>query len=186
MEFLVDLWLPILIGTVVLFFLSFLFWAVLPHHFGDHGKIPNEDAFMEFLRSQNIPSGNYIFPCPDKASEQHEKANVEKYTAGPRGLLDVYDMPVMPINMAKTILYFLVTVTTIGYITHVACPPGSEGLDFMRVFRIAGTIAILTYATSNVLNRVWFKKRVWTEILDGTIYGLVLGLIFAFLWTYPA
>ena len=95
-------------------------------------------------------------------------------------------MPVMPVNMAKTISYFLVTVATIGYITHVACPPGEEGLDFMRVFRVAGTISILTYATSNVLNRVWFKKRVWTEVLDGVIYGLVLGLIFASFWSYPA
>lgn len=186
MEFFIDLWLPILIGTVVLFFLSFLFWAVLPHHFGDHKKLPDEDAFMDFLRSQNIPPGNYIYPCAAKASEQHSKENVEKYTAGPRGLLDLYEMPVMPVNMAKTILYFFVTVSTIGYITHVACPPASEGLDFMRVFRIAGTIAILTYATSNVLNRVWFKKRVWTEILDGVIYGLVLGLIFASFWNYPA
>jgi hypothetical protein len=184
MEFLFDLWVPILVGTFVLFILSFLFWAMLPHHFGDHGKIPNEDAFMDFLRSQNIPTGNYIFPCPDKASDQHKKENVEKYTAGPRGLLDVYDMPNMPANMAKTISYFLVTVTTIAYITHVACPPAAETTDFMRVFRIAGTVGVLTYATSCVLHRVWFKKRIWTEVLDGTIYGLVLGLIMASLYSY--
>ena len=80
--------------------------------------------------------------------------------------------------------YFLVTVSTIAYITHVACPPAEEGLDFMRVFRISGTIAILTYATSNVLHRVWFKKRIWTEVIDGIVYGLVLGLIFASFWGY--
>ena len=186
MEFLIDLWLPILIGTFVLFMLSFIFWAVLPHHFGDHKKVPNEDALMDFLRSQNIPAGNYIYPCPDKASEQHSKENVEKYTTGPRGLLDVYEMPNMPLNMAKTIGYFFVSVTTIGYITHVACQPGAAEVDFMRVFRVAGTISILTYATSNVLHRVWFRKRVWTEILDGVVYGLVLGLIFASFWKYAA
>ena len=141
---------------------------------------------MDFVRSQNIPTGNYIFPHANNSKEQTSKEFTEAYTKGPRGLLDVYEMPNMGVNMAQTILYFLVTVATIGYITHVACPPGSEGLDFMRVFRIAGTIGILTYATSNVLHRVWFKKRVWTEILDGTIYGMVLGLIFAFFWTYPA
>jgi len=186
MEFLIDLWLPILIATIVLFFLSFFFWALLPHHFGDHKKLPDEDAFMDFLRSQNVPPGNYIYPCAQKASEQHSKENVEKYTTGPRGLLDVYEMPNMAVNLSKTILYFLVTVSTIAYITHVACPPASENLDFMRVFRISGTIAILTYATSNILHRVWFKKRVWTEIVDGIIYGLVLGLIFASFWSYPA
>lgn len=185
MEFLADIWVPILVGTFVLFICSFLAWAILPHHFNDHAAIPDEDAFLKFLRSQNIPSGNYIFPRPDKASEQHSKDNMQRYSEGPRGLLDVYEMPNMPLNMAKTICYFLVTVLTIGYITHVACPPTVETTDFMRVFRIAGTIGILTYASSNVLHRVWFKKRIWTEILDGIVYGMVLGLIFASLWPYP-
>jgi len=182
MEFLVDLWLPILIGTVVLFFCSFLAWAILPHHFGDHEKVPCEDELMEFVRSKNIPVGNYMFPYADSPKTQGSEEFTEHYTKGPRGLLDVYDMPNMGANMAQTIAYFFVTVATIGYIPHVACPPGAEGTDFMKVFRMAGTIGILTYATSCVLHRVWFKKRIWTEILDGVIYGLILGLIFAFLW----
>ena len=185
MEFLVELWLPILVGTVVLFILSFLFWAVLPHHFGDHGKVPNEEAFLDFIRTQDIPTGNYIFPHSASPADQGKKEFVDKYTAGPRGLLDVYDMPNMPVNMAKTISYFLITAITIAYITHVACPPTAESTDFMRVFRIAGTVGVLTYATSCVLHRVWFTKRIWTEVLDGTIYGVVLGLIFASLWSYP-
>ncbi len=182
MEFLVDLWLPILIGTVVLFFCSFLAWAILPHHFGDHRKAPHEDELMEFIRSKNIPPGNYIYPHAENSKTQKSKEYIDAYTNGPRGTLDVYEMPNMAVNMGQTILYFLVTVATIGYITHVACPPGADGTDFMKVFRMAGTIGILTYATSCVLHRVWFKKRVWTEILDGAVYGLIIGLIFAFLW----
>ena len=182
MEFLIDLWLPILIGTVVLFFCSFLAWAILPHHFGDHGKVPCEDELMDFIRSKNIPSGNYIFPHAADGKIQNSKEHTDIYTRGPRGLLDVYDMPNMGVNMGQTILYFLVTVATIGYITHVACPPGAADTDFMKVFRMAGTIGILTYATSCVLHRVWFKKRIWTEILDGVVYGLIVGLVFAFLW----
>ena len=42
-------------------------------------------------------------------------------------------------NMACTIVFFLVTSAIIGYVTYVACPPGTE---FMKVFRIAGTIGI--------------------------------------------
>lgn len=88
-------------------------------------------------------------------------------------------MPNMGKNMALTILYFFVTVFTIAYIAHIACPPGSE---FILVFRIAGTISVLTYASSGVLNRIWFTERMWTNIVDGIVYGLVLGLIFAALW----
>jgi hypothetical protein len=64
----------------------------------------------------------------------------------------------------------------------VACPPGDAASDFVKVFRIAGTIAVLTYATSGVLNRIWFKQRMWTHLVDGIAYGVVAGLIFAFFW----
>ena len=88
-------------------------------------------------------------------------------------------MPSMPVNMVYTVVFFLVTSLVIGYITYVACPPGTE---FMKVFRIAGTIGILTHASSGILNGIWFKRRLITDIIDGIVFGLILGLIFAFLW----
>ncbi|MFK7767048.1 MAG: hypothetical protein AB8B55_07480 [Mariniblastus sp.] len=52
----------------------------------------------------------------------------------------------------------------------------------MKVFRIAGTIGVLTYASSGAMYRVWFPSRHWTHVVDGIAYGLVLGLIFGLLW----
>jgi uncharacterized membrane protein len=182
MEFLIELWLPILVGTVVLFFGSFLAWAVLPHHRADNKKVPHEDELMEFIRSKNIPAGNYLFPHAATGKEQGSKEYVELYTKGPRGILDVYDMPNMPINMAKTILFYFLTVLTIGYITFVACPPGAETTDWMKVFRIAGTIGVLTYASTGICNKIWFKRAIFTEFLDGIVFGVLVGLIYASLW----
>ena len=182
MAFFGDLWLAIVIGTFVLWILSFVAWAVLPHHFGDNRMLGDEDALMKFLDDAGVQPGNYFFPYCGSAKEQGDKAYIEKYTAGPRGTLNVYAMPNMPSNMVRTILYFFVTVFTIGYITHVACPPGDAASDFMKVFRIAGTIGVLVYASSGVLDRIWFVRRMWTSILDGIVYGLVVGLIFAFMW----
>lgn len=182
MEFVADLWLAIIIATIALWFLSFLAWAVLPHHFGDRKKLADEDGFMAYVRDAKIPPGNYMFPYADSPKAQNSKEFAEKYTEGPRGTLNVYSMPNMGKNMLLTILYFFITVFTIAYIVHVACPPGTPGTDFMKVFRIAGTIGILNYASSGVLNRIWFTERMWTEILDGIVYGLVLGLIFAAMW----
>lgn len=179
MAFVTDLWMAILIATIALWFLSFLAWAILPHHFGDRRKVDDEDGFMDYLRQRNVQPGNYLFPYAASSKEQSSKEHAEKYTAGPRGTLNLYAMPNMGKNMALTILYFFVTVFTIAYIAHIACPPGSE---FMRVFRIAGTIGVLTYASSGVLNRIWFTERMWTNIVDGIVYGLVLGLIFAAMW----
>ena len=76
----------------------------------------------------------------------------------------------------------IVTVFTVAYITHVACPPGAEGTNAMKVFRIAGTIGVLTDATSGTLHRIWFKARMWNNIVDGIVYGVALGAIFAAMW----
>ena len=179
MAFVADLWLAIVVATIVLWFLSFLAWAMLPHHFGDRKKLGSEDAFMDFVRKNNVAPGNYLFPYAASSKEQGDKEYMEKYMGGPRGTLNVYAVPNMGKNMAFTILYFFVTVFTIAYIVHVACPPGS---DFMKVFRFAGTIGILNYASSGALNRIWFVERMWTQIADGVVYGLTLGLIFAAMW----
>lgn len=186
MEFLLALWMPILVGTVVLFFCSFLAWAVLPHHKTDHKSLPDEDAFMQFVREQNLKAGNYFFPRPANSAEEKSKEYIDKYSKGPRGVIDIYDMPNMPMNMVKTILFYFLTVLTIGYISFVACPPSAETTDFMKVFRIAGTIAVLTYASTGICNKIWFKRAIFTEFLDGVVFGVLTGLIYAALWPYAA
>ena len=182
MEFLIVHWLPILVATIALWFLSFCAWVLMSHHFGDFNKLDAEDEVMDVVRNAKIPAGNYMFPYSGSNKEQSTKAYQQRYLEGPRGTLNVYDVPNMGINMSLTILYFLITATTIAYITNFACPADDGSSDFMRVFRVAGTIGVLTYASSGVLHRIWFKARIWTDMLDGLVYGLVLGLIFAWLW----
>lgn len=182
MEFMNDLWIPILVGTFVLQFASTMAWMVLPHHFDDHATVPGEEDLMDWVGDQNISAGSYMFPYPETAAEMNSKEHQDRYAKGPRGTLHVYKPVSMPLNILKTLLYFFCTVGTIGYITHVACPPGAETTTFLRVFRIAGTIGVLTYASSGVLDRIWFVRRMWTTMVDGAVYGLIVGIVFAVLW----
>ena len=184
MEFLIDLWLPILINGVVLFVASFIAWVILPHHFGDKRKLDEEQKVMDLVRELNIPPGNYMFPYAKNKQEQGSAEFRERYVEGPRGILDVYATANMGLNMVLTVVFFLITSAVIGYITHFTCPPGDAGVDFMRVFRVAGTIGILTHGSSGVLNGIWFKRRSFTDIIDGIVFGVILGLIFAALWPY--
>lgn len=181
MEFLTELWLPILISGVVLFFLSFLAWVILPHHFNDFQRVPDENNFLDSIRAMNLPPDNYMYPYADSKAEQGKPEFAEKYMQGPRGTIQVFEMPNMGVNMAKTVVFFLITSAVIAYITYVACPPKAES-QFMDVFRIAGTIGILVHASSGILNGIWFKRKTLTDSIDGVVYGLVLGLIFAFFW----
>ena len=186
MDFLAVLWLPILVATVVLWILSFVAWVVSSHHIGDFKKLEAEDEVMNLIKEAEVGSGNYMFPYSGTNKEQNSKDYQARYMEGPRGTLNVYDVPNMGVNMGLTILYFLVTSLTIAYVTNVACPVADAETDFKKVFRVAGTIGVLTYASSPVLHRIWFKAKLWTDMLDGAVYGTALGLIYGLLWTYSA
>ena len=64
MEFLTQLWLPILVSGVVVWIASFIAWMVIGHHKKDRDPIPGggERAFMETITRMNIGPGNYGFP----------------------------------------------------------------------------------------------------------------------------
>ena len=85
----------------------------------------------------------------------------------------------MGINMACTILFFLIANFVIAYLAGSVIPPGKE---FLFVFRFVGTAGILTYGTANILNGIWFGRKMVADIIDGIAYGLITGLIFAAFW----
>ena len=49
MEFLTQLWLPIVVSGVVVFLLSALAWTVMPHHKKDFTGLPNADAVQAVM-----------------------------------------------------------------------------------------------------------------------------------------
>ena len=64
-----DLWLPIVVSGVALFFASWAAWMVLPHHKGDWKGLPNEQAVMDTLKNSGVQPGQYNFPhCASSAT----------------------------------------------------------------------------------------------------------------------
>lgn len=177
---LVSLWLPILLSGVALFFASWMAWMVLPHHKKEWIGLPNEDAVMRELSGDKLPPGQYCFPyaaCPKDMQGEVYKAKMQ---AGPRGTLTLWKAPPnMGVNMLCTLLFFVIANFTIAYLAAMVLPPGE---DRMRVFRFVGTAGVLTYGTANILNGIWFGRKMVGDIADGIAYGLIAGAIFALLW----
>jgi len=179
MAFLLGLWLPIVVTAVVLFFASFVAWMILPHHFGDRSKLDKENEFMDHLRDLNVQPGNYLFPYAASGKEMGSQEHQKRYAKGPRGTINIYSMPNTGANLFCTLLFFLVTATIIGYVAWEAL----EGWDpakvtFLKVFQIVGAVGVLTYSSAGILNGIWFKKKLVTDIVDGIVYGIITGLIF--------
>jgi hypothetical protein len=178
-----SLWLPIIVSGVALFFASWLAWMVLPHHKPEWRGLPNESEVMELLRRAGVPPGQYMYPYAATPAECHTEEFKRRTEAGPSGTLTIWkSRPNMAVNMLCTLLFFVIANFVIGYLTGIALDPGES---FMKVFRFASTAGILTYGTANILNGIWFGRKMVADIIDGIAYGLITGLIFAALWPGP-
>ena len=184
MALLIPLWLPILLSAVAIWFISAIVWMALPHHKQDFVGLADEDGFMDYIRRSGIKPGNYVFPDfrgrEAMKSEKMQKALSE----GPVGHLSVWQMPVtMGGKMVATFIVYLAVSTLIAYLTRVALPGPAE---FAKVFQIAGTAGILAYSFSFIPNALWFgayKRTIIASFIDGIVFGLITGAIFA--WRGP-
>lgn len=188
MELLIPLWLPILLSAVAVWIVSAVVWMALPHHKGDFIGLPNppgEDHFMEFVRASGIKPGNYSFPdCRDHAVMKTERVQ-QAWEKGPVGHLSVWKTPVtMGDKMVATFVVYLIVSTVIAYITRLALP---DAAPFGKVFQVASTAGILAYCFSFIPNAIWFgayKRTIIANVVDGIVYGVVTGLIFAWRWPH--
>jgi hypothetical protein len=178
---LVDLWLPILLSAAAVWIVSALVWMVLPFHAKDYVGLPNEAAVMGQLRSDGVRPGSYAFPYATRA-ECKDPEYVRRWKEGPSGWMVVMGPMRMGRNMALTFLVYLVVSVLVGYLASEAIPATA---GFMDVFQITGTAGILAYCFSALPNAIWFghsTPSMVSNFIDGVLYGLTTGLVFALLW----
>jgi hypothetical protein len=188
MEFLSQLWLPILLSTVAVFIASSVIHMVVPIHKSDYKGVPEEGRLLDGLRPLNLQPGEYYFPWCADMKEMKKPEFMQKRLQGPVGVLTV--MPAGPPSMSKNlvqwILFTLVIAVFTAYIGYHALP-GEQ--PFASVLRVTGTVAMLAFAPAYVHSAIW-KGLSWSTALkfvfDGIVYGLVMGAIFAWLWPAAA
>lgn len=190
MDFLTQLWLPILVAGVVVWIASAIAWMAIGHHTKDRDPIPDgrEQELMDAVTRLNIPPGSYGFPdffqCKDKniPAAERKQAMKELYNRRPQGLLRVWAPINMGRNMALTFLFYLVSSTVIAYLAWAALP---HGATFAKVFQVVGTAAILAYCFAGFPGDLWFQEKrraMVMNLIDGVIFGLITAAIFAWLW----
>lgn len=180
---LIDLWMPILSSVVVEFFASSFAYMVLPHHRKDWGKAPNEDALLEFVRSHDIKSGQYMFPGCQNFNELKDPDVKKRYVAGPHGTLRVWaGMPNFGRNLILTSLLYIVIGVFVAYLATIAL---NQRADFKSAFRFTGIAAVMTYCLGFVGNTIWYGqplKPFLNDLAAGIVFGLLSGAVFGFLW----
>jgi hypothetical protein len=179
---LMDLWLPIVVSAAFVFIASAILHAALPFwHNADYRKAPDDRAFVQGMTG--LRSGLYLFPNVDwKTATPEQKAG---YQSGPSGVLYLRNPANFSFGKALLFqfLYCLVGSALVAYVVSMTAAPGAE---YMRVHRIAGTAGMLFWCFgTNVSDAFWYGKP-WSSVLknvvDGIIFGFLIGGTFGWLW----
>ncbi len=184
MEFLTDLWLPILVAAVFVFIVSSVIHVVIPVHKNDHKKLPGEDPVLASMRDQKVAPGSYMFPFPASMKDCGSPEMLEKFNRGPVGFVTV--LPNGPMGMGKSLVQWFIFSILVGVVTaYVASLTLQAGAEFSPVFRITGTVAFIAYGFGVIPDAIW-KGQSWATtmkfVFDGLLYGLSTGAAFGWLW----
>jgi hypothetical protein len=180
---LTALLLPILLAAVIVFLASSLIHMVLKYHQTDYHQLPDEDRIRDAMRPAGLKPGLYHFPfCTHK--DMNTPAMQEKYKQGPVGFLTIY--PNTPPAMGKFLglwfAYCLLIGLFVAYLTGRTVAPGAH---YPVVFRVAGSVAFMSYGLGPLVNGIW-KGIPWSMVIkesfDGLIYALLTAGTFGWLW----
>ena len=176
-----ELWLPILVSSVVLQFVSALIHTALNFwHTPDYWSVDDDRPILDALR--RVKSGMYIVPRMIQKPTPEQRAEWE---SGPTALMYVRNPA--RFSFVKTLgiyfLYCLVSSVFVAYITGQVLPAGTP---YLRVFQIAGTAGTMFWTFgNNISDAIWYGKPwriAFKYVIDGLIYGLLMGGVFGWLW----
>lgn len=184
MQFLAELWLPILLSAAAVFILSALFHTVVPFHGREWAGLANEDAVADALRGSAAAPGLYTIPfCPpDQMNNPDWQA---KMARGPVAFLTVMPsgMRGMGPMLGMSFVYNLIVAVFVAY---VASHTVAAGAAYLSVFRVTGTVTFMAYALGQMPDSVWFG-RPWKSygliVVDALVYALVTAGIFGWRWS---
>jgi hypothetical protein len=179
---LASLWLPILLSGVAVFIISSLIWAVIQYHNSDWQKLPDEESTRNALRG--APVGQYALPHAADNKAKQDEAWQAKYKEGPAAMIFVlsHGSLAMGKQMIHWFIYCIVISAFVAYVAGISLGPGT---DYMTVFRVTSTTALLAHGGGAGINMIWFGhtgSKVAKDVLDAFIYGLITAGIFGWLW----
>ena len=179
---LMSLMWPMVLSAVVVFIASSVIWMVVQYHNSEWKKLPDEEGARSVLKGTS--PGQYSVPHAATAADRNDPEWQRKYQEGPAAMLLVipHGSLAMGKQLTQWFIYCVVVSILVAYVSSVALPAGAE---YLQVFRVAGTVAVLSYAGAVPMKSIWFGHQ-WSDTakdaLDGLIYGLLTAGVFGWLW----
>ena len=179
-----DLWLPILVSSVLVFAVSAIIHMVLKYHNSDYKALPNEDAVRAAIRAGNPAPAQYVIPYCSDMKDMEKPEMKQKYAEGPVAVMNLMrpGKPNMTTYLTQWFLFLLAASLFIGYIASHSLV---RDAPYLQVFRIVGAVGFLVYGMGQMPESIWMGRPwriTWKNVLDGLVYGLVTAGTFGWLW----
>lgn len=181
---LLELWMPILLGTFLAWIASALIHMALKYHNSDYRELANEEEVAAALRKGAPTPGIHSIPyCVDMA-RMGEPAMQAKFASGPVAFVTVFPngMPAMGKLVGQQIVYFLIGCVLIGWCATLVLPAGAA---YLSVFQFVAVVGFLAFGWAVVPFAIWYGHP-WSTtckyLLDALIYGLIVAGCFGWLW----
>jgi hypothetical protein len=179
-----QLWLPILLSSVFVFFASSILHMVLKFwHMPDYNGFTNEDEVGAAMRKGGAGAGMYMIPyCKPEAMKDPQTQ--EKFRQGPVGAIFLRQPGMMSMG-AFLGQWFAFCLLVSVVCAHLAGSVLAGGTPYMRVFCLVGMAAFLAYGLGSVPNAIWWGHQWKSQIkhvIDGLIYALLTAVTFGWLW----
>lgn len=181
---LAQLWLPILLGAIGVFVASSILHMVFQAwHSVDYHGFSNEDEVAAAMRKGSPAPGMYMIPyC--KMGDFKKPETLEKFKKGPLAFLLIRagTSPGMGKSLSLWFVFCLVVSLFSGYLGSATLAAGTA---VPQVLRVTATAAFMAFGFASIPMGIWYGQpwgAVLKDAIDGLIYGLVIGVAFAFLW----
>jgi hypothetical protein len=178
-----HLWLPIIVSAIAVFVASALLHMLFTYHNSDYRQFPNEDEVRAAITKGGATPGQYILPYAVGMGAKDPVVQ-QKMREGPTGFV-LLRKPSGPGMGAPLTQWFVLTLVVSCLVAYVAALVLAPGADHMAVFRVVATVTFLAYAGSQAQEAIW-RAVPWSSviktILDGLIFALVTGGLFAVMW----
>jgi hypothetical protein len=179
-----ELWLPILLSSVIVFIASSIIHMALKYHDNDYRKLPDEAAAADALRKLNIPPGQYILPRASNMKEMNSPEHIEKLKRGPVGIVHIW--PSGKPEMAKYLVQWFIYVLVVGvFSAYVAGRALGAGSHYLAVFRFVGVTAFCCYVVGGLQESIWWRRPLSMTLknsIDGLLFALLTAGTFGWLW----
>jgi len=181
-----QLLLPIGVSALLVFVASSILHMVLKFwHASDYRGFSNESEVGTAIRNGDAGPGMYMIPLCSAESMRHPDI-VEKFRTGPVGVVVL--RPNGPMNMGVLMgMWFGFCVLVGLFCALIAGVVLAEDAAFAYVFHVTALAAFMGYGFGPMPNGIW-RGHPWPsvarEIVDGLIYALITGGVFAWMWPH--